>query len=251
MKGPQLKSIAIAAATLLLIGTVTETASAQRRGMAGGRSSGMSRGYSGAVRGGGLYAGQRNRIAPFRYNQGTYVRNYARSYPRAYAPGRYRSYYRPHLGLRLSILPFGYYPFIFGNTQFYYSSGLYYRQENNSYKVVVPPVGAQVPSIPSEADEVTINGQTYYEYKGVYYSPTANAEGKTVYIIAGKDGVLNTPDAAAEGGQDIQIGDEVSALPANVREVTLKGEKYYVSEDGVYYQDVSEGNQTTYRVVGL
>lgn len=250
MKGLKLKSIAIAA-TLLLLGGVANTVSAQRRGMAGGRVSGMSRGHSGVIRGGGLYAGQRNRIAPFRYNRGPYVRSYSRVYPRAYVPGRFGFYYRPHLGLRVSVLPFGYYPFYFGNTQFFYSGGLYYRQDNNSYKVVVPPVGAQVPNIPSEAEEVTINGQTYYEYKGVYYSPTVDANGKTVYIIAGKDGVLNTPESAGDGNSDIQIGDEVSVLPANVREVTLKGEKYYVSEDGVYYQDVSEGNQTTYRVVGL
>lgn len=162
----------------------------------------------------------------------------------------YYNYYRPYLGISLSVLPFGYYPFYFGADQFYYSGGLYYRQYDNEYKVVVPPVGAEVPTLPSEAQEVTINGQNYYEYKGVYYSETTNADGKTVYVIAGKDGVLNTPDGTINADNVPQVGDVVSALPDGSRQVMLKGEKYYVSEDGVYYEEVVDAdNRITYRVV--
>ena len=168
-------------------------------------------------------------------------------YRRPYYGYGYRNYYRPYLGFSLSILPFGYYPFYYGADQFYYSGGLFYRQYDNEYKVVVPPVGAEVPDLPKEANEVVINGETYYEYKGVYYSVSQNADGKTVYIVAGKDGVLNT-----DGNADTapQAGEIVNELPEGSREVFLKGEKYYVSPDDIYYEEVVDGKSITYRVVG-
>jgi hypothetical protein len=148
-------------------------------------------------------------------------------------------------------LPFGYYPFYYGDVQYYYSQGLYYRQYDNQYKVVVPPVGAEVTQLPSDAQEVTINGQTYYEYKGVYYSPLEKTDGKTAYIIAGKDGVLNTDNGDINAGSGMKIGDVVTELPEGTRQVTLKGQKLYVSEDGVYYEEVQDGDKLTYRVVGI
>jgi hypothetical protein len=162
----------------------------------------------------------------------------------------YYNYYRPFLGISIGVLPFGYYPFYYGANQFYYSGGLFYQQYENQYKVVVPPVGAEVPTLPSEAQEVVINGQTYFEYKGVYYTETANAEGKTVYVVAGKDGVLNTADGAINADNIPQIGDVVAALPDGSRQVMLKGQKYYVSEDGVYFEEIVDANNTTtYKVV--
>jgi hypothetical protein len=247
MKGLKLKALIIVAASVFIIAIEADTASAQRHGGWNNRSSGYARGYQGAYHREGFYVGQRDRISPFRSG----IRIFGSGYSRAYLPTHARFYYRPHIGLSLSVLPFGYYPFFFGNTQFYYSGGLYYRQYEDSYRVVVPPIGAEVPSIPSDAEQVTINGRDYYEYKGVYYNAVVNNDGKTVYIIAGKDGVLNTPDDRVDNGPAIQIGDEVDVLPDHVKEVMLKGEPYFVSEDGVYYQEVTNGDKTTYRVVGL
>jgi len=162
----------------------------------------------------------------------------------------YYNYYRPFLGISIGVLPFGYYPFYYGADQFYYSGGLFYQQNDNQYKVVVPPVGAEVPTLPEDAQQVVINGQSYYEYKGVYYSEAANAEGKTVYVVAGKDGVLNTADGAINADNIPQIGDIVAALPDGSRQVMLKGEKYYVSEDGVYYEEIVDANnKISYKVV--
>ena len=203
----------------------------------------VGRGGRGGFYGGGHYAGR-----------GYYGRGFGRGYY-GHGFGRpyygYYNYYRPYLGFSLSILPFGYYPFFWGDAQYYYSGGLYYRQYDNEYKVVVPPVGAEVPKLPSDAQEVTINGQTYYEYKGVYYSPVEKADGKTAYVIAGKDGVLNTPDGDISAGSGAKLGDVVNELPEGTREVTVRGEKLYVSEDGVYYEAVQDGDKTTYKVVGI
>jgi hypothetical protein len=174
------------------------------------------------------------------------------SYRRPYY-GYYHNYYRPFLGISLSVLPYGYYPFYFGADQFYYSGGFFYRQYDEGYKVVVPPVGAQVPSIPSEAKEITINGQTYYEYKGVYYSTTVDADGKTVYVVAGKDGVLDTGNGTVNDDTSNlpQVGDVIDQLPDGTRDVMIKGSQYYVSEEGVYYEKIVDGNNITYKVIGI
>ena len=198
---------------------------------------------------GGVYNGRPGRayyggIRGNRYGRSFYGRGFG-GYNRPYY-----NYYRPFLGISIGVLPFGYYPFYYGANQFYYSGGLFYQQYENQYKVVVPPVGAEVPTLPSEAQEVVINGQNYYEYKGVYYSETVNAEGKTVYVIAGKDGVLNTADGTINADNIPQVGDVVAALPDGSRQVMLKGEKYYVSEDGVYYEEIVDANNNTaYKVV--
>ncbi|UKT64053.1 DUF6515 family protein [Pedobacter mucosus] len=159
----------------------------------------------------------------------------------------YYNYYRPFIGFRLNVLPYGYYPFYYGQDQFYYSGGLFYRQYENNYQVVIPPVGAEVPTLPSDANLVTIDGVDYYEYKGVYYTQTQSADGKTVYVVAGKDGVLNTTDGPIDTHQ---IGDIIAQLPEGCREVTIKNEKYFVSPDDVYYEEVVDGSKITYRVIG-
>lgn len=177
--------------------------------------------------------------------------NYRPSYGRPGYNNRayygYYNYYRPFIGFRLNVLPYGYYPFYYGQDQFYYSGGLFYRQYENNYQVVIPPVGAEVPTLPSDANLVTIDGVDYYEYKGVYYTQTESADGKTIYVVAGKDGVLNTTDGPVDTHQ---IGDIINQLPEGCREVTIKNEKYYVSPDDVYYEEVGGGSTVTYRVIG-
>ena len=180
----------------------------------------------------------------YRPNYG-YRPGYGNRYGRAYYG--YYNYYRPFIGFRLNVLPFGYYPFYYGPDQYYYSGGLFYRQYENNYQVVIPPVGAEVPNLPTEAELVTIDGVDYYEYKGVYYTQGTNKDGKAVYIVAGKDGVLNTTDGPVDTHQ---IGDIINVLPDGCREVTIKNEKYYVSPDDVYYEEVINGNTTSYRVIG-
>jgi len=280
MKASSYKSLIIAAAILIVSGLTAQSVFAQR----GGRGGGSSAGRGSISRGGGSFGGG-NRSAAIRsqnfgsgrssFGRGTisrgnvergsigrgnivrsgFGRSYGRpgygrpgfGYRRSYYGYGYRNYYRPYLGFSLSILPFGYYPFYYGADQFYYSGGLFYRQYDNEYKVVVPPVGAEVPSLPKEANEVVINGETYYEYKGVYYSVSQNADGKTVYIVAGKDGVLNTD---GDTNTAPLAGEIVNELPEGSREVFLKGEKYYVSPDDIYYEEVVDGKTITYRVVG-
>jgi len=170
-----------------------------------------------------------------------------------YSHGYYNSYYLPRLGFSIGVLPFGYYPFYWGNSQYYFSDGLYYEYDNDQYTVVEPPVGAQVTTLPSKAQSIVINGEQYYEQDGVYYQPVTKDDGTVVYQIAGKDGQLNTDTATQDQQpQGPQMGDVVNQLPSDCRKINVNGQKLYVSPDGVYYQQqVDASNNTSYKIVGL
>jgi len=143
--------------------------------------------------------------------------------------------------------------------------------------VVEPPLGAEITTLPSGAQPITIDGQQYYELNGVYYQPITNDNGTTSYVIAGKDGQLNTGNgdnqgtynappadnggynsAAPAGGGNInnasqapQIGDIYDQLPQDSRKIRLNGETFYVSPDDYYYQTTTATNgSTVYKVVG-
>lgn len=267
------KGLVVFAAAAMIATLSIETVSAQRPSRAGGSSGGGRSGSIAPSRGGSISrqpsmqapsrgsfgSPGRTSIRPERpgygYNRPGYRPSYRPGYGYRSGYGRpyyrpyysYYNFYRPFLGFRIGVLPYGYYPFWYGPNQFYYSGGLFYQQNNDQYEVVTPPVGAEVPSLPSDANLVTINGVDYYEYKGVYYTQKENADGKTVYVVAGKDGILNTTDGPVDTHQ---IGDIINQLPEGCREVTIKNEKYFVSPDDVYYEEVVDGNNISYRVIG-
>jgi hypothetical protein len=55
-------------------------------------------------------------------------------------------------------------------------------ESDHNYKVVAPPIGATVPYLPEEADEVEVNGRTYYVFDGTYYQPFVS-DGETIYMV--------------------------------------------------------------------
>jgi len=170
------------------------------------------------------------------------------------AHGYYNSFYAPHVGFRLNVLPYGYYPFWWGPNQFFYSDGLYYQYLNNQYEVVEPPVGAAINTLPDNAQSIVINGIQYYELNGVYYQPITKDDGTVVYQVAGKDGELNTDDGSGQmqGAVPLpQIGDIVSTLPEGTRTIKINGQKLYVSPDDYYYQETRDSNNNkVYKIVG-
>lgn len=164
----------------------------------------------------------------------------------------YNSYYLPRLGFSIGFLPYGYYPFFWGDYQYYYSDGLYYQQVNDQYTVVEPPVGAEIKTLPKDAQSIMINGEQYYESNGVYYQPITKDDGTASYVIAGKDGELNTDNGGNGNVQQApQIGDIVSQLPDDSRKIKINGEKLFVSPDGFYYQETRDNNgNKAYKIVG-
>jgi len=176
-------------------------------------------------------------------------------------PGYYGGYYGgryfygyPSIGFRLGLLPFGYYPFYFGSDLYYYYGGVFYRPyDDGGYEIATPPVGAAVPKLPKGAQPIKIDGQQYYEFNGVYYQQSTDDQGKTVYVVAGKDGVLNTNgDNTQTPPPAPQVGDIINKLPDGSHKVMLNGKKYYVAPDGIYYQEFTDPNNfKAYRIVSI
>ncbi len=243
------------------------TGYAGRPGYAGGRGGYYRPGAGGYYHGGGYRGGYYGGFRGGYYNHG----------------GFYGRYYAPRLGFSIGILPYGYYPFYFGPDQYFYSGGYYYQQNDNQYTVVEPPVGAEITSIPSNAQSIVIDGVQYYEANGVYYLPITRDDGTQAYQIAGKDGQLSTgagsgdyqddpnyqPDPNQNQGyvpqqqqqQQVQPqrgsnlpqpGDVVQALPPNCRKVKIDNEVYYVDPANVYYhQERDQYGQKVYRVTDV
>jgi hypothetical protein len=172
-----------------------------------------------------------------------------------YRPG-FGYYGYPHLGFYLGILPFGYYPFYWGSDLYYYYGGVFYSPyDNGGYQVTAPPIGAGVPDLPKTAQPIKIDGVQYYEQDGVYYKEGVDDKGKKIYIVAGRDGVLNTDASVTDPNATVaapQVGDIVNQLPDGCRKVILNGKKYYVSPNDIYYEKVTDpdGN-VAYKIASL
>ena len=175
-------------------------------------------------------------------------------------PGYYGGFYGgryffgyPSVGFRLGFLPFGYFPFYFGADLYYYNSGVFYRpNDNGGYEVASPPIGAAVTKLPEGAQSIVIDGQQYFEFNGVYFKPDTDDKGKTVYVVTGKDGVLNTSADQADTPPAPKVGDIVNELPEGSHKINLNGQKYFVSPEGVYYQEYTDANNFKgYRIVSI
>ena len=203
---------------------------------------GTHRGYVPGSVGGGVYG-----------HGGYYGHGYGWGYNGGYFyyGGFYGSLYYPWLGLSFGFLPYGYYPFYWGGYPYFYSDGFFYTYNDNQYTVVEPPVGAAINALPNDAQSIVIDGQQYYEKNGVYYQAVTKDDGTVVYQVMGKDGHLNT---GASGVNSVmpRVGDIVSQLPRDCRKVKLSGTTYYVSEDGIYYQEVRDENgKKAYKIVSI
>jgi hypothetical protein len=230
----------------LLIFSITSTANAQRGGGShgGGGHFGGGGHYGGGYYGGGSHFGVGIGVGVGFGGFGGY----------------YSSFGYPRYGI-IGALPYGYYPFFWGPNQFYYAGGLFYQPyANGGYQVVAPPVGAEVPALPKGVSPINIDGTQFYEFNGVYYKDAVTPDGKKVYLVAGKDGVLNTnpegqsPDSSAvnSGTPPMpQVGDMTDQLPDGSRKITLNNKKYWVTTDGIYLEEVKGNNGTSYRVVSI
>jgi hypothetical protein len=170
--------------------------------------------------------------------------------------GGFGYYGYPHLGFYFGVLPFGYYPFYWNDALYYYYGGVFYTPyDGGGYEVTTPPLGAAVPNIPEGARSIVINGQQFYELNGVYFKAVTNDQGKAVYEVAGRDGVLNTDGSNAAPQADVstpQVGDIVNELPDNCRKVTLNGKRFFVSPNGIYYQSYTDAQGNAgYRIASV
>jgi len=264
-----MKSIYKHVSGMLLTGILTvaavTTASAQHGGGGGGGGHASMGGG-----GGGAHAGFGGSAGGF-HNGGVSSRTASSNYNGArlsgvhgvssyHAGGFYRpgfGYYGyPQLGFYYGALPFGYYPFYWGDNLFYYNAGIFYSPyDGGGYEVTTPPIGAAVPNIPDGAKAIKINGEQFYELNGVYFKAVVNDAGKTMYQVTGRDGVLNTDDKGDMSDPDDsapKVGDIVNELPDGCHKVSLNGKKYFVSPNDIYYQTfVDQDGNVGYKIASI
>jgi len=190
--------------------------------------------------------------------------------PRFYAGGYYRApyhyyprpYYRPYryygmpVGFVVNVLPYGFLSFNTAWGPYYYSDGYFYQPyagegtQREQYQVVDPPMGVVIPSLPSGVNTVVIDGNTYYEKNGTYYQEILQDK-QVKYVVVGKNGQLDTGKAQNEQPAPAPDPEVLEQLPNGSRGVEINGQQLYVSPDGMYYQEVTNtDNSRGYKLVG-
>lgn len=184
---------------------------------------------------------------PYWYDRGCFYGYYSGFYEPVFAP----------IGIHVTVLPPGYFSIYVGPRSYYYYEGIYYRRFNDrsdEYEVVDAPMGAVVTSLPKGATVAVVNGEKFYEFNGTYYKEGANSKNEVVYTVVGKNGNINNTGEEQQPvtttKQAPQIGDEITTLPENSRQVTINGELLYVTPDNLYLKAQTNNNTTTYKVVG-
>ena len=62
--------------------------------------------------------------------------------------------------------------YAYAHSQYYYQDGVFYVLENGQYKVIIPPAGALVTSLPDDYDVIVLNGVEYYKVDQTVYRTT-------------------------------------------------------------------------------
>lgn len=58
---------------------------------------------------------------------------------------------------------------VYNKVNYYYDDGSFYTRRNNDYVVVAPPIGARVAELPSNYEELILDGRLYFKVDNVYY----------------------------------------------------------------------------------
>ena len=167
-----------------------------------------------------------------------------RGYYRHYGYGPYRGQRVVHIGGPRVVIPYG-------GISFHYSNGYYYRPYSNYFRVVAPPIGIHINILPRgyrRVYVVVINDQKYFELDGTYYKEEIRDNDEIWYTVVGKNGKLSTDEEYEDDTP--YIGDTVNELPPNCKTVVVNGNRYYVSPDDVYYEEIGSGDNIRYKVVG-
>ena len=91
----------------------------------------------------------------------------------------HHDHYYPRQGYPMTILPGGSIGIHFGNGQFYFHGGVWFRPIGSRFVVSLPPLGIVVPVLPPAVVTLWIAGAPYYYANGVYYATTPG-QGYTV-----------------------------------------------------------------------
>lgn len=87
----------------------------------------------------------------------------------------------PARGLRVRVLPPSHVRIVVGPGAVFYCAGIFYNLlegTEDEYEVIEPPVGAVVQELPEDAEEVMVDGESYYEYDGALYKKVSTDDGE-------------------------------------------------------------------------
>ncbi len=107
-----------------------------------------------------------------------------------------------------------------------YDDGNFYLKTEEGFVAVAPPIGAVVPSVPSDAEKVKNGTDTYYYYGATFYQKTP--QGYEVVIPTAGTVVSHLP----EGADEVKVGDRT-----------------YVMFDNIYYQPIQVNGKNLYEIV--
>ena len=114
--------------------------------------------------------------------------------------------------------------------EYQYDDGTYYKETNQDgqtgYVAVPAPIGAKVPTLPSDNTEITVGSTTYYYYASTFYT------------ASGSDYVVVQPPPGAT----------VPYVPDGYEKKEINGVQYYIYNN-IYYLPKSDNGDIVYEVV--
>jgi len=114
--------------------------------------------------------------------------------------------------------------------QYKYDNGTYYKESSQNgqkgYVAVPAPIGAKVPTLPSDNTQITVNNTSYYYYASTFYTQS------------GSDYVVVQPPPGAI----------VPYVPDGYVKKEINGVQYYL-DNNIYYLPKSENGDIVYEVV--
>ena len=114
-------------------------------------------------------------------------------------------------------------------SNYHYKRGIYYKPDNNRYRVSRAPHGMRIKVLPRNTYSFLLHGINYYYQYGTYYK-------------------------SYQGGYEVvepPIGAVIDALPRGYEEVVLSGITYYHLDDNYYKAFVNSKGKVAYELVKI
>ena len=121
-----------------------------------------------------------------------------------------------------------------------YRNGVYYRQIGDSFRVVLPPPGLIINSLPDHPDTMFVDGEAYYVVEGVYYKRL-----KGNYVV-----VKAPVERSQAETEEYHAGSHYNELPDGAQPIKIQGSQYFLYH-GLYFLPQSSGGKVTYLAVKL
>lgn len=129
-----------------------------------------------------------------------------------------------------------------GGLSYYYYDGLFYHPYRGAYRVIAPPVGIIVPSLPMGYSIIKWYDRDYYFYDNVYYEWLPYERGYRVVELPSSSPMQQSFNT------DNPIGTIYYELPNGVEVRLINGIEYYYFE-GQYLLSTIQNGKVVYVVV--